>query len=160
MELDNRKIELSKAGTIAEASFVLNGVFDAAEKAAEQYLDNLQDLCAREESVWAEKEAEIEMQCTMMLQTTHERCAAMQEEMIRKCEMMESNMKQHCEALLAETEQKCKNRELYCQEDVQAREKTVKPEPIEEVRTGVDKRWEDLSKRLDDFYARMQVYAN
>ena len=47
LKLENRKIDLKNAGTIAEASFKLNGVFEAAEKAAEQYLENLQDLCER-----------------------------------------------------------------------------------------------------------------
>lgn len=159
MKLDDRKIELSKAGTIAEASLLLNGVIEATEKAAEQYLDNLQDLCTREEMLWAQKEAEIEIQCTTLLQTTHERCAAMQEEAIQKCEMMESDMKKHCEELLAEAEQERKNREQHCQEGVQIPEEAVKEEPLAELKTGVDKRWEDLSKRLDDFYARMKIYV-
>ena len=34
--LTDRKIEIDKAGTIAEASFHLNGVFEAAEKASQQ----------------------------------------------------------------------------------------------------------------------------
>ena len=55
LQLENRKIDLKHAGTIAEASFKLNGGFEAAEKAAEQYLENLQYLCEREQNPVSEK---------------------------------------------------------------------------------------------------------
>ena len=42
--LEKREIAVERAGSIAEASLSLNGVFDAAEKAAEQYLDNIKRL--------------------------------------------------------------------------------------------------------------------
>ena len=42
----SRRIELEKAGSIAEASLRLNGVFEAAQKAADQYLENLRRLSA------------------------------------------------------------------------------------------------------------------
>ena len=38
----NREIMLSQAGNIAEAALALNGVFEAAQKAADQYLENIQ----------------------------------------------------------------------------------------------------------------------
>ena len=41
---ESRRIELEKAGSIAEASLRLNGVFEAAQKAADQYLENLRRL--------------------------------------------------------------------------------------------------------------------
>ena len=40
----SRRIELEKAGSIAEASLRLNGVFEAAQKAADQSLENLRRL--------------------------------------------------------------------------------------------------------------------
>ena len=40
----SRRIELEEAGSIAEASLRLNGVFEAAQKAADQYLENLRRL--------------------------------------------------------------------------------------------------------------------
>lgn len=41
----SRRIELEHAGSIAEAALKLNGVFEAAQKAADQYLYNIQLLC-------------------------------------------------------------------------------------------------------------------
>ncbi|MEZ3487412.1 MAG: hypothetical protein K1W22_12735 [Lachnospiraceae bacterium] len=40
----SRLIELSEAGSIAEASLRLNGIFEAAQRAAEQYLMNVKRL--------------------------------------------------------------------------------------------------------------------
>ena len=40
-KLESREIAISQSGSIAEAALKLNGVFEAAEKAAKQYLENL-----------------------------------------------------------------------------------------------------------------------
>ncbi len=42
-ELKNKKIALEESGSIAEAALRLNSVFEAAEKAAEQYLQNIKE---------------------------------------------------------------------------------------------------------------------
>ena len=39
-QLNNRELMLSDLGSIAEASLKLNGVFEAAQKAADQYIEN------------------------------------------------------------------------------------------------------------------------
>ena len=43
-ELRNREILIENAGTIADAAFQLNGIFDAAGSAAVQYLENIKRL--------------------------------------------------------------------------------------------------------------------
>lgn len=45
----DRKIELEEAGNIAEAALKLNKVFEAAQKAADQYLYNLKQRCESED---------------------------------------------------------------------------------------------------------------
>lgn len=40
--LKSRKINIEKAGSIAEAALQLSGIFEAAQEAAELYLENLQ----------------------------------------------------------------------------------------------------------------------
>ena len=42
--LASRVIEIENAGSIAEAALALNGVFEAAQKAADQYLENVRRL--------------------------------------------------------------------------------------------------------------------
>ena len=41
-KLNDREIRSEKAGTVAEAAFSLNGVYDAVEAAAKQYLENIE----------------------------------------------------------------------------------------------------------------------
>lgn len=43
-KLASREIELQNAGSIAEAALRLNGVFEAAEQAAQQYLENIRRI--------------------------------------------------------------------------------------------------------------------
>ncbi|MEE1057695.1 MAG: DNA repair protein [Acutalibacteraceae bacterium] len=45
-KLEDRRILLEKAGSIAEASLMLNDVFEAAQRAADQYLDNIRQFDA------------------------------------------------------------------------------------------------------------------
>jgi len=48
-KLENRQIELDEAGSIAEAAMRLNRVFEAAEAAAEQYIDSARAMAERQE---------------------------------------------------------------------------------------------------------------
>ena len=95
-KLNDRKIVLQEAGTIAEASFKLNGVFEAAEKAAEQYLDNLKDLYEREQYLVSEKEVEAERKCALLLRAANEHCDSMKED-----------AKKHCDDMVQAAEAKC-----------------------------------------------------
>lgn len=47
--LEDRQIAMEHAGTMAEAALELNGVFEAADRAARQYLENVKRM-ARESS--------------------------------------------------------------------------------------------------------------
>lgn len=47
--LRSREILLANAGSIAEAALQLNGVFEAAQKAADQYLENIKNLNKQEQ---------------------------------------------------------------------------------------------------------------
>lgn len=40
-QLQQRKIQISESGSIAEAALKLNGIFEAAQAAADQYLENI-----------------------------------------------------------------------------------------------------------------------
>lgn len=47
-QLESKAIKIGNVGTLAEASLKLNGVFDAAQAAADQYLENIrntEDVC-------------------------------------------------------------------------------------------------------------------
>lgn len=55
-QLDDRTLRLSQCGSIAEAALQLNGVFDAAQAAAAQYLDSIR--AAEADNEQREKAAE------------------------------------------------------------------------------------------------------
>ena len=79
-KLNDRTICIDNAGTIAEASFLLNGVFEAAHAASAQYLENIQYLSERQETVCAEMERETREKCDLMEREMTEKCKAMLEE--------------------------------------------------------------------------------
>ena len=67
-KLESRQLDVDEAGSIAEASLKLNGVFSAAEAAATQYLDNIKNLSERQEEVCRKMEAECRSRCEAMRQ--------------------------------------------------------------------------------------------
>ena len=44
VKLDDKTVGVSESGSIAEAALKLNGVFEAAQAAADQYLENIKRL--------------------------------------------------------------------------------------------------------------------
>ncbi len=58
VQLDNRQIVMNEAGSIAEAALQLNGVFEAAQNAAAQYLENIRQLSDKGEDICRRMEEE------------------------------------------------------------------------------------------------------
>ena len=72
-ENQQRKIQLSQAGNIAEAALQLNRVFEAAQAAADQYLESIMNPAD-----------DIQKQSLDMLQETRQQCDAMLEDAHRR----------------------------------------------------------------------------
>jgi len=66
-ELQNKKLMLNEAGSIAEASLKVNQVFENAQKAADQYLANVCELKERQSEICAQMEKETQKKCNDML---------------------------------------------------------------------------------------------
>lgn len=81
-ELENRQLYLKRAGSIAEAALQLNGVFEAAQDAAQQYLENIRQRSEHIEEICAQREAA----CARMEAETRRRCQAMEAEAKKKSE--------------------------------------------------------------------------
>lgn len=88
-QLEEKRINIDTAGTVAEAALKLNGVFDAAQDAASQYLENLAEMNDKQ----ARLVHETENSCL-------ERCRSMIEETRNKCQKMERATKDKCAQLL------------------------------------------------------------
>lgn len=78
-QLEDRKLALEEAGSIAEASLRLSGVFEAAQTAADQYLENVRRLSEGQETRCARQEEESREKADRLLRETEEQCAAMLE---------------------------------------------------------------------------------
>lgn len=75
--LDDRRLNVQKAGNFADASVKINGVFEAAEKAARQYMENVRRLCEEKQAAMEKKEAETREYCARLIKETERKCAEM-----------------------------------------------------------------------------------
>ena len=57
-ELERRKIAITTSGSLAEAALKLNGIFEAADQAAAQYLDSLREQESNAERILADADRE------------------------------------------------------------------------------------------------------
>lgn len=96
--LIGKNIALTKAGSIAEAALALNGVFNAAEQAAQQYLDNIQRLSGEQQTLCQRMEDEARQKAEEMLAETRRRCSRMEAEAPAKCEEMTASAQQQSSA--------------------------------------------------------------
>ena len=85
--LGDRQLRLEQAGSIAEAALQVNGVFEAAQAAAQQYLDNIRQRSEHIEEACARREA---------------LCVQREEESRRRCQAMEAEAREKAEAYWAE----------------------------------------------------------
>lgn len=67
-QLDDRTIAVNKAGSLAEASLQLNGVFESAQAACGQYVENIQMLSEKQEAICRRMEQETKQKCDRMVE--------------------------------------------------------------------------------------------
>lgn len=87
-ELSDRKLRLEKAGSIAEAAIQVNGVFAAAQKAAEQYLENVRELSGRQKQICRQMEEESASRADTLVAQAEQRCREMEAATAQKCAAM------------------------------------------------------------------------
>ncbi len=101
-KLEDRRIIIHNAGSIAEASLQLNGVFEAAQKAVEQYTENMQ----RQADICAELEKESKKRAQKLLSDTEAKCADMEAQTQEKCEHMLKDAQQQAQTYWDEVSEK------------------------------------------------------
>ena len=82
--LADRTLDIQNAGSIAQAAIKVNGVFEAAQRAADQYLENVSDPSRRFSAVGYEDREYSDR----MISETRSRCAKMERDTERKCDEM------------------------------------------------------------------------
>lgn len=83
-QLASRRLAVDEAGSIAEASLQLNGVFEAAQSACAQYIENVRARSEEQERI----------------------CIRMEQETREKCDRMLANARREADAYWAETTKK------------------------------------------------------
>lgn len=112
-ELRNRQIRIEQAGSLAEAALQLNGVFDAAQAAAQQYLENIRQrseqiemACAKREAACAQREKESREKINHDLKEAEQTAQNMVEEAKRKSMVLMEEAKEKSEAYWREISQR------------------------------------------------------
>lgn len=119
----DRQIQLDEAGNIAEAALRLSGVFQAAQQASDQYLENIRKM-----------HEETESRCTQLEETSRARAEQLEQESKAQAERLVAEAEEKARALTEETEAKC--RAMVAQAEAETREF-----------------WDMVSQRLEHFYA-------
>ena len=109
--LEDRTIALEQAGSIAEASLQINGVFQAAQDAAAQYLENIRRLSGRQEEICRQMEEESRQAANQRMAEAEEACRRMEEETRRKCQEQLSSAQSAADRYWTEARQRM---EEYC----------------------------------------------
>ena len=87
-QLSDRQFKIDQAGSIAEASMQINQVFESAQAAAEQYLENIRALSGRQEQICRQLEEESTQKANALLAETDRKCRTMEAATSEKCARM------------------------------------------------------------------------
>ena len=88
-QLDKREIIISESGSLAEASMRLSGVFEAAQKACDQYTENAAEAARR-------MKADTEQECTSMRESVLQECMNLRERTWQDCVDLREKTRQDC----------------------------------------------------------------
>lgn len=142
-KLEKREIELNEAGSIAEASLQLNGVFTAAQKACDQYMESIKSLRERQEVL-----------CNRAERQSQEEAERLLTEAKRQSQELCQNTEAQCKELKETTEVQCKElketTEAQCKERKEATETSCE-EMLEKAREESQAYWTEVYKRMDAF---------
>ena len=90
-QLESRQLQITEAGSIAEASLQLNGVFQAAQDACAQYIENIEQLSTRQEQVCAQMQRETQVKCDRMIAEARSQSQAYWDDVSRKVQELTSS---------------------------------------------------------------------
>ena len=84
--LKRRDIDIDEAGSIAVAALQINGIFEVAQAASQQYIDNIKRLSDRQEAICAKRDEESRSKSEALLKETEERCRELEAEARQEAE--------------------------------------------------------------------------
>lgn len=96
--LRDKSIKIEQAGSIAEASLQLSGVFEAAQLACQQYTQNIAQLSQKQDVICAQREKESRAQAEQILADARKQAAERQREAEKECAEMLASAKAQSQA--------------------------------------------------------------
>lgn len=87
-QLADRRIIMEKCGSIAEASLHLNGIFDTAQRAAGEYLENVKLFSESREEIFRRYEEDASAMSERIIAEAERKCRLMEEDTAKKCDEM------------------------------------------------------------------------
>lgn len=142
--LSARELIIAQSGSIAEAALKLNGVFEAAQKAADEYLENIRTKNGRTEQACAKQEEASQKACENMLAASRAKCETLEQETSEACAKQKQETEEACKKLALETTNACNAKKQQTEQLCQKME--------EEAKRKADAYWANLSERLHSFY--------
>ncbi len=133
-QLEDRRIILEDAGSIAEASLRLNGIFEAAEEAAREYIESIKLCSERHEAATTEAEG-----------TAQEKADRIISEAEKKAEDILTTAQNRADRILSDTEKRTKMQELAVAKSCEEMKRNAQKE--------AENYWNRISSRLDEYLA-------
>lgn len=118
--LRRREIAMEHSGSIAEAALQLNGVFDAADAACQQYIENIRELSGRQKEICQRLEQENREKIETMLTQARQEQETLERETAERCQKLEQETAERCQKQEQETAERCQAMERQAQEAAQA----------------------------------------
>ena len=103
-QLSDRQFKIDQAGSIAEASMQINQVFESAQAAAEQYLENIRALSGRQEQICRRLEEESTQKANALLAETERKCRTMEAATTEKCARMTKEAEESADRIWADAQ--------------------------------------------------------
>lgn len=148
-------------GSIAEESMRISGIFNAAQAAADEYLESVKKRTAAQEErlalidkELAEKSESTLKRCEQMLSETEQACQTLFTKTQTKCDDMLTNTEKLCMERENASKTKCRDMEQRIEEKcMQLAQQTKKKcnELETEIQDEIDEKWADFTGRLENF---------
>lgn len=117
-QLNEKNIALEKSGNIAEASLELSGIFNAAQQAADVYLDNIRKMHSDQEVIYndsianakseaAEIVAQAQKEASNLKTKTDIECRSKMKITEEECQKKIVDTNNACQAKIREIQEKC-----------------------------------------------------
>lgn len=109
-KISEKNIALEKSGSIAEAALEINGVFDAAQKAADVYLDNVKKMHIDEEKHYNEAIAKANAEADSIISAARSEADSIISTAKRDSETLKAKTDIECRTKVKNTDEECTRR--------------------------------------------------